>query len=86
MIEGVASLRRFIAKLPAPVAVAAGFAIVTLLGIGVAMRIPPSRDLQTECLSKCKPLPGTLVDDKTYPLSSRRLSYPQVCKCGSSSW
>lgn len=74
------------AKLPPPIAVFVGFAIVTLLGIGVALRAPPERDLQVECSSKCKPLAGTLVDDKTYPLSSRRLSYPQVCKCGSSPW
>jgi hypothetical protein len=54
-----------------------------ILGSGVAMLVPPARDKRVECEAKCQPLPGTLVDDKTYPLSSRTPTYPQVCKCGS---
>ncbi len=77
------SLRQRIAKLPAPLAVVLGFALFIGLGYGLAMLVPPARDKRAECEAKCQPLPGTVVDDKTYPLSSKSPNYPQVCKCGS---
>ena len=76
-------LRQIIAKLPAPLAVVLGFMLFIILGWGLAMLAPPARDKRIECEAKCQPLPGTLVDDKTYPRSSRSPTYPQVCKCGS---
>ena len=77
------SLRQIVATLPAPLAVVLGFVLFIILGMGLAMLVPPARDKRVECQAKCHPLPGTLVDDRTYPLSSRSPTYPQVCKCGS---
>jgi len=77
-------LRNALSRLPTPVAVAAGFGFFIAVGLGVAALVPPAKDSQAECSVRCRPLPGNLVEDKTYPLSSRRPYYPLVCKCGSS--
>ena len=77
------NLRRGLSKLPTPVAVAFGFAGFVALGLGLTALVPPARDKRAECESKCRPLPGTLIADKTYPLSAKNQSYPMVCKCGS---
>jgi hypothetical protein len=77
------ALRRAIAKLPAPLAITLGFLFFVCIGFAAAWLAPPPRDLLQECQKRCHPLQASLVDDKTYPLSARTQSYPQVCKCGS---
>lgn len=81
--ESVGLIRRLLARLPTSVAVALGFTVFIALGALFAVLAPPPRDLRADCIAKCSPLPGRLVDDKTYPLSAKRPNYPQVCKCGS---
>lgn len=76
------ALKVAMGKLPLPLAVAVGFSFFIGLGILAAAFAPPPRDLLKECEKRCHPLAARLDDDKTYPLSAKKLSYPQVCKCG----
>ena len=75
--------KSMLSTVPTGLSVALGFAFFVGIGLAFVALLPPARDLQRECSAKCQPLPGWLVDDKTYPLSAKRQSYPKVCKCGS---
>lgn len=76
----IQSLRRFLGRLPLPVAAALGFAVFITAGYLVAFLIQPPRDLHAECRRQCEPRFSRVVPDKSYPMSAKG-TYRQVCEC-----
>lgn len=82
-MSALAWIRGWTGRLPTGVTVGLGFLLFVAAGAAFVSWLPPGRDARQACDAQCRPLPGHLVDDKTYPLSSKRPYYPQVCRCGS---
>ncbi len=73
-------LRRFLGRLPLPVAATLGFAVFIAAGYLVGFLLPPPRDLHAECRKQCEPRFSRVVPDKSYPMSAKGM-YRQVCEC-----
>ncbi len=73
-------LHRKLVGIPAPLAVAAGFALIIAASFLIAAVLPPPRDVQAECRTQCEPRLFRLVTDKNYPMSAKG-TYRQICEC-----